>query len=262
MGASSSVIIHAYIQTWNEIVLMPYLLRHYGSFCDRLIFNDDNSTDGTREAVEACPIAELRNLGADGLNEEVFLQHWNNDYKGSRGVADWVILADGDEFLYHPDMRGLLTDYKARGITLPRGQGYIMVSDRLPTTDGQIYDEFVCGSPACQFDKRSVFDPGLDISFTPGRHNMQTCSQNAVDTPVPEIALLHYGAMGFDYYNNRHLSYQSRMSATNIEHGWGSYIFSSEEGRRGAFEAGVTSVRPVGEHNLCIAVEAFKEKLD
>jgi hypothetical protein len=227
---------------------MPYVLRHYTSFCDRIIINDDSSTDGTRELVEACPIAELRDLGSNGVNDEIFLAHWHEDYKGSRGVADWVILADVDEFLYHPDIRGLLESYQQQGITFPLVQGYNMWSENFPTIDGQIYDELFCGKYYEAGSKRAVFDPRLDVLFHPGRHHVRSVSPGAVENPggVPELALLHYLAMGMDYFCRRRNSYIPRMSAVNIANNWGSYILTdTDESKRNQFVGELAESRPL-----------------
>ena len=236
--------IHAYIQTWNEATLMPYILRHYGSFCDKLIFNDDGSTDGTREMITACPIAELRDLGSGGVNDEIFLKHWTEDYKESRGEADWVILVDADEFIYHHDLRAMLEQYREHGVTMPLVQGYQMFSEEAPTTDGQIYQQLNCGFEYSDESKRAIFNPMLDVVYWHGRHRLNTVSPPPVENPsgTPDIALLHYVGLGWDYFAGRRKSYQPRMSTTNRERHWGDYIFA-DDGRRGEFEAGIDQAK-------------------
>lgn len=240
------MIIHAYLQVWNEALLMPYLLRHYGSFCDRIFIYDDGSTDGTREMVQSHPLAELRELGAGGVDDEVFLAHWHEDYKGSRGEADWVILADSDEFIYHRDIRGLLERYRSEGVTLPLLQGYNMTSDGVPTTDGQIYEELFNGWEFPDESKRSVFNPMLDVTFVHGRHRLIS-APGAVENPsgVPEIALLHYNQLGPDYVWERRQRYVPRMSENNIQHNWGSYVFTSRESMRGEYQQGLELRKPL-----------------
>ena len=36
----------------NERIILPYFLRHYGSFADCLVVYDDRSDDGSRELLD------------------------------------------------------------------------------------------------------------------------------------------------------------------------------------------------------------------
>jgi len=140
----------------------------------------------------------------------------------------------------------LLMQYQEIGVNFPLTQGYNRSSGRLPTTDGQIYDELFCGSPIEDFCKRSVFDPKLDVVFWHGRHRVRSVSPEAVEKVMCEISILHYLYIGWEYFDGRRSSYKPRMSAVNIENGWGSYIFvEADQGRRGEFDSARASARPL-----------------
>jgi len=47
------MVVHAYVLTHHEAYVIPYWLRCYGAFADRLFVVDHASADGTRAALEA-----------------------------------------------------------------------------------------------------------------------------------------------------------------------------------------------------------------
>lgn len=187
----------------NEARLMPYLLRHYTTFVDKLIFYDDQSDDGTRQLIAACPKAELRDWpGTHGIVDDEFLDFANTHWQEAIGKADWVIWIDADEFIYHPNILEVLTRFRENGVDLPQIQGYTMVSDHFPTTNGQIYDEIKTGFPDDVWSKPAIFRAGM--KWTMGRHNWD---QNAVKLRASEqveLKLLHYRCLGMDYLRQRH----------------------------------------------------------
>ena len=148
--------------------MMPFFLRHYSTFADKIIVYDENSTDGTREIVKACPKAELRDWTGRGLNDEEFIAAVNSLYKTVRGRADWVIWADCDELLYHPNPVAALAS--ADGVVVP-STGYALISTNgFPSGSGQIYDYVRMGVRQENYDKMICWKPQISIQHTIGRH--------------------------------------------------------------------------------------------
>lgn len=187
----------------NERLIMPYFLRHYEPWVTKLIFYDDQSDDGTREIINDCPKAELRDWpGTHGIVDDEFMSFANQKWKEARGKTDWVCWVDADEFLYHPHMLPLLEAYFKDGVEVPKIDGYTMVSDRFPTTDGQIYDEIRTGLHSSEWSKSSIFR--VNMHWNVGRHSLNLSQFNPVRSASADIKLLHYRCLGMDYLRWRH----------------------------------------------------------
>jgi hypothetical protein len=182
--------------------MIGFFLRHYCTFADKIIIYDGGSTDGTREEITTCPSAEIHDWpGSDALCDDEFLEFANSE--GQWSDADWNILVDADELVYHPSIRDVLGWYLREGVEVPRIQGFTMVSKSFPTTQGQIYEEVRCGFPDVIWSKPAVFRNRM--CWTMGRHGLDfTRFQRPVQSATAEIKLLHYRALGIDYVRERH----------------------------------------------------------
>lgn len=215
------MIIHVYTMCYNEEVLMPYFLRHYENFAERIFVFDHYSNDKTLEIVKKSQKAECTTHGIRGeVHDSVLLNMKNESYKNSRGIADWVMIVDVDEFVYHPNLIGLLKEYKEKGITLPKTDGCDMVSDNVPNTTGQIYDEIKKGVRDATFSKKAVFNPAIDIRYSPGAHKCNP-SGKITESELAEIKILHYRFLSSKFIVDRLETRTKRLSQENIKRGWG-----------------------------------------
>ena len=187
----------------NERLLVPYFLRHYETFADRIFVWDDQSDDGTRDILKAHPKVVLLALDHHGADDIYYIKHlWPQYRKISRDCADWVFCVDCDEFVWHPEMRHCLEWLTARRRVKLKIPGFMMLAHRPPTTEGQIYEEIKRGLPDILSTKTIVFNPKIEINWRNGRH----MTHNSWRTPTFNdhgMKLLHYRFLGLDYMKAR-----------------------------------------------------------
>lgn len=185
------VIVHTICK--NEVEMMKYWLRHYSSFAERIVVLDENSTDGTRELVQSCPIAELRDWPFEGLDDEKFLDAINSPLSPCNA---WLMWADIDELLYHPDILWVL-DNAREDVVLSTGYALI-APNGFPVDDGrQLYEQVLFGVRQPNYDKYICWRYGLPLIHTIGRHTQdgfpRTLGRKGT---VPRLKLYHCHHVG------------------------------------------------------------------
>lgn len=216
--------IHLYTICWNESQMLPYFLRHYENIADKIVIYDNRSDDDTASLAQQHPRCDVRTIGADELDERHLLFVKSEAWKESRGVADWVIACDVDEFLHHDDVRGYLGTCLASGVTLPRVAGYEIVARDFPANKGQIYDTVKRGFPRDLYSKRIVFSPTKieEINYSPGCHTAAPIG-NVIEDQRGELRMLHAGSVGFQRIIQRRRAMWQRSSSFNRDAGFGKH---------------------------------------
>jgi glycosyltransferase involved in cell wall biosynthesis len=241
-------VLHVYTICWNEERILPFFLRHYGRFADRIVVYDNYSTDASRQIVAAHPRTDLRSFGAPGEPcgdwERVVVKR--HAWKESRGRCDWVIVVDCDELLCHPALTDYLRSCRAGGVTLPRPKGYEMVSEAFPEVADQLPAAVPRGRPSPRMDKWVVFDPAAvdEIGYEPGCHVAHPRGRVVFDDP-PALRLLHFKNLGFAYLLRRYRELRARRSPLDRQIGWGHHYDRQEEELRASFEELLRSAEPV-----------------
>ncbi|SHM95732.1 glycosyltransferase family 2 protein [Roseibium suaedae] len=235
--------IHLHCVNWNSIEFIDYFFRHYDGFVSRYFVNDDGSTDGSLEYLSRRPdvtLAAKPRLDSESYVLESLHSHLTS-WKRSAGLADWVIVVDMDEHIYHPDLPLYLERVTREGVTAIPALGFQMLSRKMPDKNVRLTDEIRVGAPWKQMSKLVMFRPDavLDPGFAIGRHTAEPKG----DIRYPdrdELLLLHYKYIGFDALKLRHAQAQARRRKADLQNGWGHrYAFDEQklEEDFSAFEA-------------------------
>lgn len=226
--------VEVHILAYNEERILPYTIRHYLTYADRVIVHDAYSTDAT-EAVSLAGGAEVAKWGLGGeVNDEEYCALKNSCWLGTD--ADWVIVCDADEMIYFPqDARATLETYLRVGAAVIKPHGFEMFSEVWPTTQGQIYDEIKMGAPDDKwYSKPLLWNTHLveDSGLGMGSHESMPvlrngdflrCGKNWL-FPDPPCYLLHWHQIGpAQRIADRYDAIKLRMSRTNKAHGWGNF---------------------------------------
>ncbi len=212
--------IEVYAICYNEEVRIPYFLRHYSQFADITIY-DNLSTDQSVNLLKGN--ADIFFYDTKGkLRDDIFINIKNNCWKDSK--ADWVIVCDMDEFVYHPDIVGVLEKTNA---TIYQPLLFNMFSEKLPTTKGQIYDEIKFGVE--DKAKMLIFKPSeiKEINYQPGCH--EAIPEGNIIFSTKDLKTLHFQYLSRQYTIDRYNHFATRLSDINKANNWSFHYAFSEE---------------------------------
>jgi len=222
--------VETFLITWNRQDTIHLTVSHYLKL-GRVIVFDNFSDDNTREICEALG-AEVRLFGQAGvLSDQAYLDVKNHCWKGSE--ADYVIVCDDDEILYHEDLNFLLKQERLWGTTIFRTQGYSMFSEDAPR---ETFLEIKTGIRDNKYSKSVIFDPSKvkEIGYVYGCHE---CNPKGTLNYSKELLyLLHYNAVGgAQRMIDRHILYEERRLKSPVNVRWGlgkEYGYSAESKRK------------------------------
>ena len=204
---------------YNEEIILPYFIRHYKKFARNITIYDNMSTDESINIMKNNDI-NIIPFDTNGKFEESTLMNIrNNCWKNSD--ADWVIVCDADELIYHDNLIELLEKNQSTHIVV---EGYEMMSEKLPTTEGQIYEELKFGYHKPDYSKPCLFKPSKlkEINFAPGSHTADPTGDVITDQNTG-IKLLHYKYLNREVLIKKYEHYKIRQSEEMKKNGWGNY---------------------------------------
>ncbi len=226
--------IDLHTRCFNDAHMLGFMFRHYDPIVTRYVVYDDGSTDGSLDMLRAHPRVEILNQEQfqDPTSRVLTSLAWAQEcWKSSRGQADWVIVTDIDEHLYHPDLGYYLSSCKRNGVTMIPALGFQMLADDVPERDALLCKDLTIGAPWMQMNKLSIFSPDdvTETNYVVGRHTAAP-SGNIVLPMADELLLLHYKYVGREATQQRHEAYGLRLRARDDEMSWGhKYRWSAEQ---------------------------------
>jgi len=209
--------IEIYSLCHQEAKIIPYFMRHYTQYGKVFLF-EGHSTDDSARLAESLGATIIPFDTSNEVRDDMFVDMKNNCWRQSK--ADWVIVCDMDEFLYHPNFVYYLSTLQE---TIVAPHTFEMISDVFPTTKGQIYEEVQYG-----FETRSkffIFKP-LDLhsmNYGAGCHDAQP-EGNVRINRTSDIICMHMRHLSIDHVVNRNAYLYSRLSEVNKKMGWGWHI--------------------------------------
>lgn len=206
--------IHAYLVCWNEIDIMPLVIKHYQKFCDKITIMDNWSTDGSDKLAESlgCDVVKF---GTKFFDDQENMNIKNNCWRGSD--ADYVIVADFDELL----CKHANSDFGKEKVapSIFKTIGWQVMSDEWPAKD---LIEITNGYRFDNYSKNIIFNPQRikEINYGPGAHECKPVGEVVWSTEA--LHVLHYKHIGgVQRTIDRYREYQKRMSKNNRKMGWG-----------------------------------------
>jgi len=227
--------------------MLPYFFRHYENLIDHFYFYDNGSVDGTIRYLSLHPRTTIRSFVTDsesfGLTE---IRLSNRIWRDSVGVADWVVVVDIDEHIFHADLRAYLTQCRHAGVTALRSIGYDMVADVFPPPDVTLTEHVTLGARSLGYDKFCIFDPAsiTETGFGPGRHTASPTG-HVVWPRVDVLRMLHYKKLGAAYVIARHQELSRGLGRHDRLAGYGDHYLWSPDRTRRDVEALRARARPV-----------------
>ncbi len=217
-GADDAVI-YVVSVCFNEARILPFFLDYYIKFvgAKKVFLHDGGSNDGTAEIAARYPEVELIVNATDKVDDRELMAIRNEAWKRYRNECDWVIVADTDEFLYHPQLRAKLAECKRDGVTLPMVEGFDMRAKAYPRHDSGRYlqDLVHTGKPSPQYcNKNLIFDPSIDINYVMGCH---TCMPTGPVTRSATFVFknLHYSMLSHETMVEKSNRTNARLSDFN-----------------------------------------------
>jgi glycosyltransferase involved in cell wall biosynthesis len=214
--------------------MLGFLFQHYDDFVERYVIFDDGSTDGSLEILRSHPKVDVRPMPPRSDPESRILSShpfFEDCWKESRGHADWVIVTDIDEHIWHSDLARYLTDCRHSGVTIIPGLGYHMLSETFPEPGCCLRQSVVTGAPDTWSSKMNLFSPDAieATNFELGRHSAAPVGR--VLAPArDELLVLHYRFLGFERTQRRHEEYLKRQRPKDLANDWGfQYSWSRQQ---------------------------------
>ena len=231
--------LEVHILTNDADWILPWTLRHYGSYGAKMIIHDGgpswSKTGTTAQLAEAHGAEVIPWDTAGELNDSLAIKLKNECWKGTD--ADWVITCDADELIYFPmGHEGTLEAYSRTGAAVIRPYGFEMFSDEMPTQGSrQIYDEIKNGAEDEKwYAKPILFSPKLvaESGLGMGAHESRAVLKDGRALFVgpkwpkanPKTLLLHFHQCGsLDQVAQRYDATRKRLAAINVANNWGNF---------------------------------------
>lgn len=243
--------VHLYTITYNEEKILPFFFQHYEQFVDHFFVYDNKSIDGTvNECLKRDDVTVTIWDSNKKFEEFKMTELRNSIWKRSKGVADFVIVCDADEFLFSRKDLFIYTlaKMKAEHFSVLKPNGYGMVSSKFPILNSKrpITKQVKQGAKVPSLDKCVLFDPSkiTESNFSLGSHFCMPEGTVKVYRD-PNIMLLHYKNLGVAYSIEKNNMLRKRVPKKNFKLGISKHYFVTDEHTKKAVNKCIRSYKNV-----------------
>jgi hypothetical protein len=205
---------------------------------DSYIVFDNGSTDESLDLLKKHERVEVRTFPWSNSDSFILSQQnlYNQIWKESRGVADWVMINAIDEHLHvaGTSMLDFLVRCARERVTCVPALGYQMFSEDFPEEHETLCVTRTCGTPWHHMSKLSLFNPNAveETNYKHGRHTAYPAGQITFPRR-DDLLLLHYKYLGFERTYRHHARERSGLQSYDRARRWGlHYDFSRAEMRQ------------------------------
>jgi len=222
-----------YTMVLDEEVILPFTLDYYINYVgvNKFVIYDGGSKDRSKEIASQYPQVEIVHQKDDVTDSFRDLKIWNHEWKRDRQDFDWMIVCTPDEFLYHPDLRNKLLQYKREGITIPLIEGFNMISIKQPEFKKGDYLPYQIKKGVKDpvfYNKNIIFNPRtIDINYRVGCHACNP-SGNVLFSKKEELKLLHFQKLSYENFTSESARKDARRSQKMIETGAGEHYTTNK----------------------------------
>jgi hypothetical protein len=201
---------------YNEEFLAPFFLSHY-SWADKItVLLDTATSDRTGEILCAdLGVSIIPFLMPDGMDDGEKSRQISQTYRQS--TADWVIIADADEFIFigKDDLAKIDDQYNVAAVALHSVYRHRTEADLDQTRP--IKEQRRHGYLDPVYIKPSIARGGLDISWGPGHHEIE----GALNQYPTAFVGAHWANADPCFCVQRRIrGRRDRQSAVNFLNGW------------------------------------------
>ncbi|MEO6292677.1 MAG: glycosyltransferase family 2 protein [Burkholderiaceae bacterium] len=213
--------------------MLPFFFKHYDPIVRKYVVFDDGSTDDSLAMLKKHPKVELRPMPVPVDTDSRIVSQLavlEESWQESKGDADWVIVTDIDELIWHPNLAAYLRDMLEQGVTVIPALGFDMIAEDMPQARDCLTDVVVFGAPTHLYSKINIFSPNAiqSMRFTLGRHHAKPLGR--VQIPADDkLFLLHYKYLGFDRLVKRNVQYLTRQRSKDLQYEWGAQYSWDEQ---------------------------------
>ena len=222
--------IDLYVLCWNEEMIIPYVMNYYQKYINSICVIDNMSDDRSLEILSKYPnVRVVQYDSGNQIRDDLYLNFKNQQWKDSRGKADYVIVCDMDEVVWMDGIIEYLTECKEKGITVIRPRMIELYRMELPRYSEDLLLHTTCKSTR---NKRTfkplVFDPNQiqEINYHIGGHNCYPTG-NVRYLESGRLNYFHTKFVDVDLMVERKVLYKKRLSDVNRQFRWGSKYLDS-----------------------------------